>query len=63
MGFCLLCLIQGVVRHLKRTLWEMEVYISDLEKVMHCYVQRLQWLLSGEPACCLGDGGPEEQKG
>nr|XP_020019120.1 von Willebrand factor A domain-containing protein 3A [Castor canadensis] len=39
--------VNGVVRHLKRTLWEMEVYISDLEKVMHCYVQRLQWLLSG----------------
>ncbi|XP_051003135.1 von Willebrand factor A domain-containing protein 3A [Acomys russatus] len=39
--------INGVVRHIQWTLWEMEAYITCMEKVMRCYVQRLQWLLSG----------------
>ncbi|KAL6087754.1 hypothetical protein STEG23_008054, partial [Scotinomys teguina] len=39
--------INGVVKHIQWTLWEMEMYITCLEKVMRCYVQRLQWLLSG----------------
>ncbi|XP_040611258.1 von Willebrand factor A domain-containing protein 3A [Mesocricetus auratus] len=39
--------INGVVRHIRWTLWEMETYIACMEKVMRCYVQRLQWLLSG----------------
>ncbi|XP_035298144.1 von Willebrand factor A domain-containing protein 3A isoform X4 [Cricetulus griseus] len=39
--------IKGVVRHIQWTLWEMETYITCMEKVMRCYVQRLQWLLSG----------------
>ncbi|KAF7465954.1 hypothetical protein GHT09_003402 [Marmota monax] len=38
---------QGVVKHIQWTHREMEAYISCLEKVMRCYVQRLQWLLSG----------------
>nr|XP_034372547.1 von Willebrand factor A domain-containing protein 3A [Arvicanthis niloticus] len=39
--------INGVVRHIQWTLWEMETYITCMEKVMRCYVQRLHWLLSG----------------
>ncbi|XP_063141980.1 von Willebrand factor A domain-containing protein 3A isoform X1 [Rattus norvegicus] len=39
--------INGVVRHIQWTLREMETYITGLEKVMRCYVQRLHWLLSG----------------
>ncbi|XP_055483407.1 von Willebrand factor A domain-containing protein 3A isoform X2 [Psammomys obesus] len=39
--------INGEVRHIRRTLWEMERYIASMEKVLRCYVQRLQWLLSG----------------
>ncbi|XP_028620040.1 von Willebrand factor A domain-containing protein 3A [Grammomys surdaster] len=39
--------INGVVRHIQWTLWEMEAYITCMEKVMRCYVQRLHWLLSG----------------
>ncbi|XP_026637430.1 von Willebrand factor A domain-containing protein 3A isoform X2 [Microtus ochrogaster] len=39
--------INGVVRHIQWTLWEMETYITSMEKVMRGYVQRLQWLLSG----------------
>nr|XP_048316113.1 von Willebrand factor A domain-containing protein 3A isoform X2 [Myodes glareolus] len=39
--------INGVVRHIQWTLWEMEMYITSMEKVMKGYVQRLQWLLSG----------------
>lgn len=36
----------------------METYITGLEKVMRCYVQRLHWLLSGE---C--DYSPERWEG
>ncbi|XP_006872055.1 PREDICTED: von Willebrand factor A domain-containing protein 3A [Chrysochloris asiatica] len=39
--------INGLVRHLQCTLWEIEVYITCMEKVVRRYVQRLQWLLSG----------------
>ncbi|XP_004373512.1 von Willebrand factor A domain-containing protein 3A [Trichechus manatus latirostris] len=39
--------INGLVRHLQCTLWEIETYITCLEKVMRRYIQRLQWLLSG----------------
>ncbi|XP_004855967.1 von Willebrand factor A domain-containing protein 3A isoform X2 [Heterocephalus glaber] len=39
--------IKGVVRHIQWTLGEMDAYIVCLEKVMRCYTQRLQWLLSG----------------
>ncbi|XP_078200991.1 von Willebrand factor A domain-containing protein 3A isoform X10 [Callithrix jacchus] len=39
--------IHGVVRHIQWTPREMEVYIRCVEKVLRCYVQRLQWLLSG----------------
>ncbi|XP_030098373.1 von Willebrand factor A domain-containing protein 3A isoform X4 [Mus musculus] len=38
--------INGVVRHIQWTLWEMETYITCMEKVTRCYVQRLHWLLS-----------------
>lgn len=50
----MLALIQGMVRHIQCTPREIEAYITHLEKVMRCYVQRLQWLLSGEPACYPG---------
>ncbi|XP_045142037.1 von Willebrand factor A domain-containing protein 3A isoform X2 [Echinops telfairi] len=39
--------INGLVRHLQWTLWEIETYITHMEKVMKRYIQRLQWLLSG----------------
>ncbi|XP_007951389.1 von Willebrand factor A domain-containing protein 3A [Orycteropus afer afer] len=39
--------INGLVRHLQCTLWEIERYITCVEKVMRRYVQRLQWLLTG----------------
>ncbi|XP_006892758.1 PREDICTED: von Willebrand factor A domain-containing protein 3A [Elephantulus edwardii] len=39
--------INGLVRHLQWTLWEVETYITHMEKVLRSYVQRLQWLLSG----------------
>ncbi|XP_059934373.1 von Willebrand factor A domain-containing protein 3A [Mesoplodon densirostris] len=39
--------INGMVRHIQCTPREIEVYITHLEKVMWCYVRRLQWLLSG----------------
>ncbi|XP_030619421.1 von Willebrand factor A domain-containing protein 3A [Delphinapterus leucas] len=39
--------INGMVRHIQCTPREIEAYITHLEKVMRCYVQRLQWLLSG----------------
>nr|XP_054098649.1 von Willebrand factor A domain-containing protein 3A isoform X4 [Callithrix jacchus] len=39
--------IHGVVRHIQWMPREMEVYIRCVEKVLRCYVQRLQWLLSG----------------
>ncbi|XP_075384231.1 von Willebrand factor A domain-containing protein 3A [Tenrec ecaudatus] len=39
--------INGLVRHLQWTLWETEMYITHMEKVMKRYIQRLQWLLSG----------------
>ncbi|XP_064151744.1 von Willebrand factor A domain-containing protein 3A isoform X6 [Loxodonta africana] len=39
--------INGLVRHLQWTLWEIETYITHLDKVLRRYVQRLQWLLSG----------------
>ncbi|CAH6793035.1 Vwa3a [Phodopus roborovskii] len=39
--------INGMVRHIQWTLWEMERYIRCMEKVTRCYVQRLQWLLTG----------------
>ena len=51
----MLALIQGIVRHIQWTPREIEVYITCLKKVMRHYVQRLQWLLSGEPACFLGE--------
>ncbi|MBZ3870749.1 von Willebrand factor A domain-containing protein 3A, partial [Sciurus carolinensis] len=38
---------EGVVKHIQWTRRETEVYIACLEKLMRCYVQRLQWLLSG----------------
>ncbi|KAB1263011.1 von Willebrand factor A domain-containing protein 3A [Camelus dromedarius] len=43
--------INGMVRHIQCTPREMDAYITGLEKLMRRYVQRLQWLLSGEPAC------------
>eukprot|EP00069_Balaena_mysticetus_P019325 bmy_12043T0 len=46
--------INGMVRHIQCTPREIEAYITHLEKVMRCYVQRLQWLLSGEPSCYPG---------
>ncbi|XP_035877287.1 von Willebrand factor A domain-containing protein 3A isoform X2 [Phyllostomus discolor] len=39
--------VNGLVRHIQWTPREIEVYITCLKKVMRCYVQRLQWLLSG----------------
>lgn len=49
-----LAFIQGRVRHIQWMPREIEVYITCLEKVMKRYVQRLQWLLSGEASCCPG---------
>lgn len=49
--------IQGTVRHIQWTPREIDAYIACLEKVTRRYVQRLQWLLSGEPACRPGGGG------
>lgn len=46
--------IQGTVRHIQWTPREIDAYIACLEKVTRRYVQRLQWLLSGEPACRPG---------
>ncbi|XP_054992066.1 von Willebrand factor A domain-containing protein 3A [Sorex araneus] len=39
--------INGIVKHSRCTLRELEAYISGLEKLTRRYVQRLQWLLSG----------------
>ncbi|XP_076997692.1 von Willebrand factor A domain-containing protein 3A [Tamandua tetradactyla] len=39
--------VNGMLRHIHWTLREIEAYITNLEKVMRRYVQRLQWLLSG----------------
>ncbi|XP_052568581.1 modulator of smoothened protein isoform X16 [Peromyscus californicus insignis] len=39
--------IHGVVKHIRWTLREMEEYITCMEKMLRCYVKRLQWLLSG----------------
>ncbi|XP_008572457.1 PREDICTED: von Willebrand factor A domain-containing protein 3A, partial [Galeopterus variegatus] len=39
--------VNGVTRHVRWTLREIDVYISCLEKVIRRYIQRLQWLLSG----------------
>lgn len=55
--FSLLALIQGTVRHIECTPREMEVYITHLDKLMRRYIQRLQWLLSGETARCPGGRG------
>lgn len=44
--------IQGTVRHIQWTPREADAYITCLQKVMRRYVERLQWLLSGEPARC-----------
>lgn len=52
MGLPPLALLQGVVRHIQWTPREVDTYIACLEKVTRRYAQRLQWLLSGEPACC-----------
>lgn len=53
--------IQGTVRHIQWTPREIDAYIACLEKVTRRYVQRLQWLLSGEPAC--RPGGAEGLEG
>ena len=51
----MLALIQGTVRHIECTPREIEEYIAHLDKLMRRYVQRLQWMLSGETA--RGPGG------
>lgn len=56
-----LALIQGIVRHIQWTPREIEAYITGLEKVLRRYVQRLQWLLSGESA--RHPGGWERHEG
>nr|XP_012645566.1 von Willebrand factor A domain-containing protein 3A isoform X1 [Microcebus murinus]XP_012645567.1 von Willebrand factor A domain-containing protein 3A isoform X1 [Microcebus murinus]XP_012645568.1 von Willebrand factor A domain-containing protein 3A isoform X1 [Microcebus murinus] len=39
--------VNGVVRHIRWTPRDMELYVRCVEKVMKRYIQRLQWLLSG----------------
>ncbi|MBN3303838.1 VWA3A protein, partial [Amia calva] len=39
--------INGVVKHLQLTVRELEQYVTQTERVIRRYVQRMQWLLSG----------------
>ncbi|XP_042293164.1 von Willebrand factor A domain-containing protein 3A isoform X1 [Sceloporus undulatus] len=39
--------MHGIVKHLQVQLKDLEDYIEQMEKVLRCYVRRLQWLLSG----------------
>ncbi|KFU93863.1 von Willebrand factor A domain-containing protein 3A, partial [Chaetura pelagica] len=39
--------INGVVKHLQFQPKELEIYTEQLEKVLKCYIKRIQWLLSG----------------
>ncbi|KAM9012396.1 von Willebrand factor A domain-containing protein 3A isoform 2-T2 [Ara ararauna] len=39
--------IDGVVKHLQFHPKELEIYTEQLEKVLRCYIERIQWLLSG----------------
>ncbi|XP_053220927.1 von Willebrand factor A domain-containing protein 3A isoform X1 [Podarcis raffonei] len=39
--------IHGIVKHLQIQPKDLEVYIEQMERVLRCYVRRVQWLLSG----------------
>uniref|UniRef100_A0ABM5F0R3 von Willebrand factor A domain-containing protein 3A n=1 Tax=Pogona vitticeps TaxID=103695 RepID=A0ABM5F0R3_9SAUR len=39
--------MHGIVKHLQVSSKDLEDYIEQMEKVLRCYVRRLQWLLSG----------------
>ncbi|KFZ68142.1 von Willebrand factor A domain-containing protein 3A, partial [Podiceps cristatus] len=39
--------INGVVKHLQFQTKELDIYTEQLEKVLQCYIKRIQWLLSG----------------
>ncbi|XP_038619293.1 von Willebrand factor A domain-containing protein 3A [Tachyglossus aculeatus] len=39
--------VNGIVKHLQFQSRDLEEYITQTEKVVKCYVRRMQWLLSG----------------
>ncbi|XP_013907971.1 PREDICTED: von Willebrand factor A domain-containing protein 3A-like [Thamnophis sirtalis] len=39
--------MQGMVKHLQIQPKDLDDYIEQMERVLRCYVRRLQWLLSG----------------
>ncbi|XP_075755559.1 von Willebrand factor A domain-containing protein 3A isoform X2 [Pelodiscus sinensis] len=39
--------INGIVKHLQFQPKELEDYVEQMERVLHCYIGRIQWLLSG----------------
>uniref|UniRef100_A0A8C4VWD0 von Willebrand factor A domain containing 3A n=1 Tax=Gopherus evgoodei TaxID=1825980 RepID=A0A8C4VWD0_9SAUR len=39
--------INGIVKHLQFQPKELEDYVEQMEKVLCCYIRRIQWLLSG----------------
>ncbi|XP_015743008.2 von Willebrand factor A domain-containing protein 3A [Python bivittatus] len=39
--------VEGMVKHLQIQLKDLEDYIEQMEKVLRCYIRRVQWLLSG----------------
>ncbi|XP_074866600.1 von Willebrand factor A domain-containing protein 3A [Carettochelys insculpta] len=39
--------INGIVKHLQFQSKELEDYVEQMERVLRCYIRRIQWLLSG----------------
>uniref|UniRef100_A0A674JCH0 von Willebrand factor A domain containing 3A n=1 Tax=Terrapene triunguis TaxID=2587831 RepID=A0A674JCH0_9SAUR len=39
--------INGIVKHLQFQPKELEAYVEQMERVLRCYIRRIQWLLSG----------------
>ncbi|XP_010895711.3 von Willebrand factor A domain-containing protein 3A isoform X2 [Esox lucius] len=39
--------INGALKHLQLTPGEMKQYLTQTERLLHCYTQRMAWLLSG----------------
>ncbi|XP_065416052.1 von Willebrand factor A domain-containing protein 3A isoform X3 [Chrysemys picta bellii] len=39
--------INGIVKHLQFQPKELEDYVEQMERVLRCYIRRIQWLLSG----------------
>uniref|UniRef100_A0A8K9XS47 VWFA domain-containing protein n=1 Tax=Oncorhynchus mykiss TaxID=8022 RepID=A0A8K9XS47_ONCMY len=46
-SLCLWLLFQGMVKHLQLTPGELKQYLTQTERLLLRYMQRLQWLLSG----------------